>query len=80
MQLLLGIGTPILVAVLWGIFMSPRAARPIAPPLHQIAELVIFGLGIVALYAAGQTTLAFIFAIVFAINFILRLVWRDVVS
>ena len=78
-QLLMGIGAPVLVAVLWGLFMAPKAYRPLQPPLHQIAELIIFGLAFVALYAAGQPTLTLIFAIVFAINFILRLVWRDAV-
>lgn len=77
MQLLLGIGTPVLAAVVWGIFMAPKAVRPIHPPLHQIAELVIFGLAFVALYLAGQTTLTILFAVVYGINSVLRILWRD---
>jgi hypothetical protein len=75
-QVLLGVGTPILVAVIWGIFMAPRSSRRLGKSAHQVVELVIFGLAFVALYAAGQPVLTAIFAVVFAINFILRLVWE----
>jgi hypothetical protein len=76
MQIVLGIGAPLLVAVVWGIFMAPKALRPLPFPIHQIIECVIFGLGFVALYVAGQPMLATIFAVVFAVNFVLRSVWR----
>lgn len=73
----LGIGTPVLAAVVWGVFMAPKAVRPLQAPLHQILELVIFGLGFAALYAAGHTLWAVVFGIVFGVNFILRLLWKQ---
>ena len=77
MKIVLGIGAPLLAAVVWGIFMAPKAVRPLNAPLHQIIECVIFGVAFIALYVAGQPTLAIIFAIVFAINFVLRIVWKQ---
>ncbi len=77
MKIGLGIGVPLLAAVVWGIFMAPKAVRPLRAPLHQIIECVIFGLAFVALYVAGQPTLAIIFAIVFVINLVLRIVWKQ---
>ena len=77
LQILLGIGAPVLAAVFWGIFMAPKAVRPLPRMAHKVAELVIFGLAIVALYAAGQPMLAAIFAALFAVNFVLGLVWNQ---
>src|SRR5918997_3472095 len=60
----LGLGAPLLAAVLWGTFVAPRA--PIPPPglLRLILELVVFG-SAAALYAAGRPTLAWALALVF---------------
>jgi len=77
LKILLGIGTPALAAVLWGLFMAPRAARRLPSPWHEIGQVVFFGLGTLALYAAGQPTLAILFAVVFAVNLVLRLVWKQ---
>lgn len=76
-RILLGVSAPLLAAVLWGIFMAPKAARPLDTPIHQIAELVIYALAFTALYVAGQPTLSAIFVIVYAVNFVLRLVWKQ---
>lgn len=77
LKVLLGIGTPALVAVFWGMFMAPKARRRFPSPWHQVAQVVIFGIATFALAGAGQQTLAIIFAVVFAITFILRLVWKQ---
>ncbi len=73
----LGLGAPILVAVFWGVFMAPKAVRPLRAPLHQLVELGLFGLGVAALYVAGQPTWALVFALVFIVNFLLRVVWKQ---
>jgi hypothetical protein len=70
-----GLGAPILAAVVWGMWMAPRASNRLPEPLHLIAELIIFGLAIAALYAAGRSRLALAFGVVYAINVVLRYVW-----
>jgi len=70
-----GLGAPLLAAVVWGLWMAPRASNRLQEPLHLIVELLIFGLAIAALYAAGQPRLALAFGLVYAINVILRYVW-----
>lgn len=77
MQIALGVGVPVVVAVVWGLVMAPRAARRLQPPLHQIVEVVLFGAAFVALYAAGQLMLTIVFAVVYAVNFVLRLAWKQ---
>jgi hypothetical protein len=70
-----GLGAPILMAVVWGLWMAPRARNRLTEPLHLIAELLIFGLAIAALYAAGRPGLALVFGIIYTINVGLRYTW-----
>ena len=70
-----GLGAPVLAAVVWGIWMAPRASNRLPEPLHLILELIIFGLAVTALYAAGQPQLALVFGLVYLINVVLRYAW-----
>ena len=73
----LAIGAPLLVAVVWGVFVSPKAAVALPWSVHLLIELVIFGLATLALYAAGRPTLGWVLAVVFVINCVLIYVWRQ---
>jgi hypothetical protein len=70
-----GLGAPLLAAVMWGMWMAPKAARPLPEPWHLLLELLIFGLAIAALYAAGRPQLALAFGIVYTVNVVLRYAW-----
>ena len=70
-------GAPLLVAVVWGILLAPASSRRLREPFHTLLEWVIFGLAFLALYIVGQAVLAGIFAVVYAVNFILRSVWKQ---
>jgi hypothetical protein len=63
--------------VFWGTFMAPQAAIQIPGPLHLALTFVLFGLGVAALFAAGQPKLALVFAVVVVVNQILLAVWRQ---
>src|SRR5512143_3749185 len=76
-QLILCLGVPLLAAVVWGIFLAPASSRRLREPLHLILEVLIFASAIIALYTAGQPTLAVIFGVVYAINLALRWVWHQ---
>ena len=76
-QLILCLGVPLLAAVVWGILMAPTSPRRLREPFHLILEVIIFALAIIALYTAGQPTLAAIFGVVYVINAVLRLVWHQ---
>jgi Protein of unknown function (DUF2568) len=60
-QWLLGLGAPLLVAVVWGRFIAPKASHPTTDPLRLVLEAAVFGAGVAALLAADQTVLAFVF-------------------
>ena len=76
-QLLLGIGVPVVVILIWGILLAPASPRRLQGWPHWLLEIVIFVLAIVALYTTGQATLAMVFAVVYAVNVVLRLVWQQ---
>lgn len=42
MKILLGIGLPVLIAVLWGLFMAPKAVYPLSGASHLAVSLTLF--------------------------------------
>jgi hypothetical protein len=55
-HVVLAIAAPTIVAVVWGLFVSPKARVRLPRPLWLLLQLVLFGLGAAALIAAGQVT------------------------
>lgn len=74
-KIALGIGAPFVIAVIWGIFGSPNASVKLSALLHLFLELIVFGLPIVALFAAGKPHLAWIYGAAVIINRFLMFVW-----
>ena len=63
----LGLGVPLLAAVLWGTFAAPKA--PVVVPLVGLGvKLMVFGSAATALYATGHRTLALTFAVLVVAN------------
>jgi len=77
MKILFGIGLPVLIAVLWGIFLAPRATRPLSGVAFLSLELVLFATGAVALFASNKSTLGWAYTIVLIVNKILLVAWKQ---
>ncbi|MBU8589180.1 YrdB family protein [Priestia megaterium] len=77
MRVLLSIGAPLIIAVFWGIFGSPRSYVQLSTPIHILLELLIFGLPSVALYTSGKHSLALIYITIAIINRILMYMWQQ---
>ena len=69
-KIVLGLGAPLLAAVLWGLFASPKA-RFGNEELRAVVELVVFGGAALALAAAGHTLLAIAFAAIALVDSVL---------
>ena len=67
-QWLIGLGAPLLVAVVWGRFMSPKASHPTLDPVRLVIEMAVFGSGVAALFAADASVLAIVFAVLAALH------------
>lgn len=74
---LLGIGVPLLAAMIWGMFLSPKASLPLEAPLRLAIELVLFGLAAAALYASGHPGWAAALPVLWAVNRTLMAVWHQ---
>ena len=77
LKLGLGLGAPLLAAVVWGALGAPGAPVRLSAPLHLLLELIVFGAGVAALYAAGRQGLAGAFAVLFLLNRVLMFVWTQ---
>ena len=51
------VALPLSAAVVWGIFIAPKARRPTVDPLRIVLEVALFGAAGAALVASGQTGL-----------------------
>jgi hypothetical protein len=61
-QWVLGLGAPALVAVVWGLFVSPKAKVEVRHPAQFAIELLVFAAAAVALVAADQLVLGIVLA------------------
>ena len=59
---------PIVAAVLWGMFVAPKAARPLHDPAKLLVELVVFGAAAAGLFVAGQPLWAGALLVVYGAN------------
>jgi uncharacterized protein DUF2568 len=60
---LLGIGAPLLAALVWGALVAPKAGWPVPIPTRVAIELVVFGAAAAALAVAGQPLAAVVLGV-----------------
>lgn len=61
---------------MWGLFVAPKAAIPLDPPLRPVPEALVFGSAAIALYATGHPVLMACFVPLAIINRALVLFWE----
>lgn len=64
----LGLGAPLAVAAVWGVFGSPKASRPVGEPWRLLLSLALFTAGAGALVAAGRPVLGAGLGVVAAVD------------
>ena len=77
MRLMLGIGLPLLIAGVWGLFVAPKAIYPLSGIPHLVLSLILLGSGALALFASGQPTLGWVYMIALSVNQVLLIVWKQ---
>jgi len=73
----LGIGAPLLAAVVWGVFVAPRAAVPVPGLLRFFIQALFFGLAALGLATTGHRTLAWVFVAIVVVNAIVAYIWGN---
>ncbi len=71
----LGIGIPLGVAVVWGVFLAPASSMRLEGPLYLVLEVVIFGTTAAALYTTDHPSLAGAFVLIAVLNKVLMVIW-----
>src|SRR3954467_12874557 len=75
--ILLGLGAPLALGIIWGLFLAPKAGRRLPQPARLAAKVAVFGVVALALAAAGQPAAALLFAAVVAANLALSVAWQQ---
>src|SRR5690349_8077903 len=73
----LGIGSPLLAAVVWGLFVAPKATVTVPGPIHVLLQIMVFGSATAALAVSGHRVLALAFMLNVIVNAVLLHVWRQ---
>ncbi|WP_027724592.1 YrdB family protein [Tuberibacillus calidus] len=78
LKIVVGIGAPLLAAVIWATFGSPAAPFPVKGWRKLFLEVMIFGGSALALFAAGQRVLAILFVLLTVLNRVLMQIWHQI--
>jgi hypothetical protein len=74
---MLGISLPLLAAVVWGMFLAPKAVYRLNSITGNLLSLILFLLAATALLYTQHPILAMVFASIAVVNRILILLWRQ---
>jgi hypothetical protein len=74
---LFGLAAPLLLAVFWGTYMSPKASRPLHDPVRLGAEIAAFGIAALALLARDHDGLGLALAAAAAVHLALTFVFAQ---
>jgi hypothetical protein len=72
-----GLGGPVLMAVLWGVFAAPKASRPLHGAANVAFQIAWFACGAVALVLSEQVLAGVVLAAVYVVNSACLLATRD---
>ena len=76
-KILFGICLPVFIAVLWGMFVAPKAFYPLKGASYLTVEMGLLALGSLALFVSGKPTLGWAYTIVLVVNKVLLVVWKQ---
>ncbi|GAA1950407.1 YrdB family protein [Catenulispora subtropica] len=76
-HVLLGLGAPALMVVVWGAFAAPRARFQLPMAGVLVVKAVVFGAATAAGYAAGWHAFAITFGVVAAVNTVIAAFDRE---
>jgi len=77
LKIVVGIGTPVIVAFVWGMFVAPKATYVLPIFYKESIAIAVFAIAALALYAAGKSGWALWFVILVVVNRVLMIVWEQ---
>ena len=76
-NVLLAIVAPVAAAIVWGLFVSPKARYPLPTTLWIVVQVVLFGAAAIGLIVAGSVVPGIVFAVAVVANLALVLFWHQ---
>lgn len=77
LKFVFAIGSPLVLAIIWGMFGTPKAPCRLSGTSFLFLEIIVFGLPVVALLLIDKTTFASIYGVVVILNLVLMKVWHQ---
>jgi Protein of unknown function (DUF2568) len=77
LQIVLGVGLPLLLLAIWSRWLAPRAPRRLPTSTRVAVKAVLFLLGSIALYDAGHHAFAVVFEFVSFLSVALEARWEQ---
>ena len=74
-QIIIGIGAPLVVIILWGVWLAPNADLRLGMAWLVVLKTLLFGLASVGLIASGRPNLGIILLSVYVVSEVLGLLW-----
>jgi len=74
LRYVLAIGAPLILIVIWAVFIAPNADSPLAPTLRELVGSALLLAAALLLWLVGFRIAAIVFAVLIVINTILMLV------
>jgi hypothetical protein len=74
-NIVLGLAAPLAAAVVWGLWIAPKATRRLRDPARLACEVLLFGTAGVGLAAADHPLAAAVFLAAVALSEVLMLAW-----
>ena len=68
MKVLLGAGAPLVAAVVWGLFVAPKASFAVPGAVHAALQIAVLGAAVAALAVIGKVTAAEVLAATALVN------------
>lgn len=76
-KVLVGIGVPVAVVVLWSLYFAPTSANRIPSPWLQLAIFALYSVAAFVLTKGGNRHTALIFLMFGAVNLLLAIIWKQ---
>jgi uncharacterized protein DUF2568 len=76
-NVVLAVAAPLLAALAWGLFVSPKAWFRLSRRLWAAVQIVLFGTAVAGLVAAGSVLVGVVFGVLVALNLALMLFWHQ---
>jgi hypothetical protein len=74
-KIALGVGAPLVAAVVWAVFVSPQASVQLPGLVVLVLQVLVLGSAAAALVVTGHRALALVFVVVVVLNALLMYVW-----